>query len=211
MAIIAPTITAYDEYDYNEQIKKLKPFAQNVHIDLMDGEFAPTESPDLGHIWWPHEWTVDVHLMYQRPMEVIDQLIALKPRLVIIHNEADVHHMDFAARLHAAGIEAGLALLHDTPVEYAYQIMHSFDHLLIFSGNLGHQGGSHADLGCLDKVKKAREHHPEVEIGWDGGINTLNAKLLVNGGVDVLNIGGFIKNADDPQSAYATLESEITD
>lgn len=205
MAMIFPTVTAYDEYEYNEQLKALKPFASRVHIDLMDGIFAPTKSPDLNHIWWPHEFTVDVHLMYQSPMDYIDQLIALKPRMVIIHNEAQVHHMDFAARLHAADIEAGLAILHDTPIEWAYQIMHSFDHVLIFSGNLGFQGGSTADLGCLDKVKKAKEHHPDVEIGWDGGVNQLNAKRLMEGGVDVLNVGGFIMNADDPQAAYEQL------
>ena len=207
MAIICPTVTAYDEYDYNEQLKALKPFAQNVHIDLMDGQFAPTQSPDLAHLWWPHEMTADIHLMYQKPMDYIDQLIKLKPRMVIIHNEADVHHMDFAARLHAAGIEAGLAVLRDTPIEYAHQVMHSFDHVLIFSGNLGYQGGSTADLGCLDKVKYVKEHHPEVEIGWDGGINQLNTKLLMDGGVDVLNVGGFIKNADDPEAAFNLLVS----
>jgi pentose-5-phosphate-3-epimerase len=176
----------------------------------MDGEFAPTRSPSLSHVWWPIGITVDIHLMYMKPMEVIERLIELHPRLVIIHNESDVHHMDFAARLHAAGIEAGLALLHDTPVEYVYQIMHSFDHLLIFSGNLGYQGGSSADLGCLDKVTKIREQYPEVEIGWDGGINSLNAKLLCDGGVDVLNVGGFIKHADNPVTAYAELLEKIS-
>jgi ribulose-phosphate 3-epimerase len=210
MAIICPTVTAFDEYDYNEQIKTLKIFATHIHIDLMDGQFAPTQSPDLDHIWWPPEFTVDIHLMYQRPMDHIDQLIKLKPRMVIIHNEADVHHMDFAARLHTAGIQAGLAVLHDTPIEWTEQIMHSFDHLLIFSGNLGYQGGSTADLGCLDKVAYVKQHHPDAEIGWDGGINQLNAAILAGGGVDVLNVGGFIKNAEDPRSAYATLESEVT-
>ena len=204
MATIVPTVTACDEYEYNQQLKVLKPFAPLVHIDLMDGVFAPSQSPDLSHIWWPHEMAADIHIMYQNPMDYIDQLIALKPRMVVIHNEANVHHMDFAARLHAADIEAGLALLHDTPVEWAYQIMHSFDHVLIFSGNLGYQGGT-ADLGCLDKVAKVRAHHPDVEIGWDGGINHLNAQLLIDGGVDVLNVGGYIKNSVNPAGAFAEL------
>jgi ribulose-phosphate 3-epimerase len=209
MAIISPTVTAFDEYEYNQQIKTLRGFANHVHIDLMDGQFAPTQSPDLEHIWWPHEFTVDIHLMYQRPMDHVERLIELKPRLVIIHNEADVHHMDFAARLHTAGIEVGLAILRDTPIEWAGQIMHSFDHVLIFSGNLGYQGGSTADLGCLEKVKYVRQHHPEAEIGWDGGVNNLNVRLLADGGVDVINVGGFIKNADDPRAAYQLLVDSL--
>jgi ribulose-phosphate 3-epimerase len=206
MADICPTITAYDEYEYNEQMRRLKPFAERIHIDLMDGNFAPTVSPALDHVWWPHEQIADIHLMYQDPAKYLKQLIHLKPHLVIIHNEAQVHHMHFAAELHKEGIKAGLAILQDTPIEWAYQIMHSFDHVLVFSGNLGHHGGE-ADLGLLDKVRKIREHHPEAEIGWDGGINDKNAHALIEAGVDVLNVGGYIHGADDPEAAYGTLKA----
>ena len=206
--IIAPTITAYDLVEYSRQIKRVEGFAKIIHIDLMDGEFAPTKSPDIAKLWWPHHVKADIHLMYQNPMDYIDQLIKLKPRMVVIHNEAHVHHMHFAAELHKAGILAGLAVLKDTPIEYAYQVMHSFDHVLIFSGNLGYHGGE-ADLRLIDKVKKVREHHPDAEIGWDGGINADNAKQLVDGGVDVLNVGGFIQKSDDPASAYAKIKAVI--
>ena len=189
-------------------MERLEPFVERLHIDLMDGEFAPTKSPDLDQVWWSPKIIADIHLMYQRPMDYIDQLIKLRPHLVVIHNEAHVHHMEFAARLHAEGIEAGLAILRDTPVENAFQIMHSFDHVLVFSGDLGKHGGV-ADLGLLDKVAKIREHHPDAEIGWDGGINDQNARQLVEAGVDVLNVGGFIANAKSPQEAYAKLKSVI--
>src|SRR5665213_296297 len=197
MAVICPTITAYNPHEYRSQIERVQSFTKRLHIDLMDGEFAPTKSPDLGQVWWPAGVAADIHLMYQRPMDYLEQLVKLKPHLVIIHAEADVHHMDFAARLHAADILAGLAILRDTPAENTYQIMHSFDHVLVFSGHLGYHGGQ-ADLGLLDKVHKIRAHHPDAEIGWDGGITAANAHQLVGGGVDVLNAGGFIQQAADP-------------
>jgi len=209
MAVICPTITAFDSHEYRTQMEHITPFAKRVHIDLMDGEFTPTKSPDLNHVWWPHELTADIHLMYQRPMDHLEQLIKLRPHLVIVHNEADVHHMHFAAELHKEGIKTGLAILHDTPIEHAFQIMHSFDHILIFSGHLGYHGGE-ADLGLLEKVHKVREHHPAAEIGWDGGINDQNAYQLIEAGVDVLNVGGFVQKAVDPMSAYAKLK-EIVD
>lgn len=209
MAVICPTVTAFDTHEYRAQMERLIPFAQRIHIDLMDGEFAPTKSPDLTHTWWPHELTSDIHLMYQRPMEHIELLIKLKPHLVVIHNEADVHHMDFAARLHEHDIKVGLAILHDTPVEHAYQIMHSFDHVLVFSGKLGYHGGQ-ADLSNLDKVHAIRHHHPSAEIGWDGGINAENAPALARAGVTVLNVGGFVQKSDDPAGAYAKLKTLVT-
>jgi ribulose-phosphate 3-epimerase len=207
---ICPTVTAYDLEEYKIQINRIKPFAKRLHIDLMDGEFAPTKSPELDKIWWPHEVKADIHLMYQSPMHYLEALIELRPRMVVIHNEADVHHMHFAAELHKAGILAGLAILRDTPIEFAFQIMHSFDHILVFSGHLGYHGGE-ADLGLLDKVHKVHEHHPQVEVGWDGGINDTNAKQLIEGGVDVLNVGGFIQKSADPRSAYDKLKEVIKD
>src|ERR1017187_3160497 len=117
MAIICPTVTAYNPHEYRSQIERVQSFAKRLHIDLMDGEFAPTKSPGLDRVWWPAEIVADIHLMYQRPMDCLEQLVKLKPRLVIIHSEADVQHMDFAARLHAADILAGLAILHDTLIK----------------------------------------------------------------------------------------------
>lgn len=207
-AVIVPTVTAYDTHEYRLQMERIAPFAQRVHIDVMDGTFAPSHSPDLERIWWPHELQADIHLMYQNPAEQLQQLIHLKPHMVIVHNEAHLHHMHFAGALHKEGIKTGLALLQDTPVEYAHQIMHSFDHVLVFSGNLGYHGGS-ADLAMLDKVKEIHKHHPGVEVGWDGGISEENIRQLVEGGVQVLNVGGYIQKSDDPQKAYATLKEAL--
>lgn len=204
--VICPTVTAFDMPEYTRQLRVAGQFAERIHLDLMDGEFAPSKSPDLTDIWLPHHALVDIHLMYQRPMEQLEKLIHLKPHMVIVHNEVDVHHMHFAASLHKEGIKTGLAILQETPIEWAYQIMHSFDQVLIFSGHLGYHGGE-ADLGLLDKVRKVREHHPEAEIAWDGGINDQNAPALIEAGVDVLNVGGFIQKAQDPAAAYATLKA----
>lgn len=206
MAIICPTVTAYEPHEYREQLTRLLPFAKRVHVDLMDGVLAPTVSPPLDHIWLPHELEVDIHLMYQRPGDYLEQLIKLKPSMVVIHAEAEVEHVLFAAELHKADIMTGLALLQQTEVESVEPIIHGFDHVLIFSGNLGHHGGL-TDFGLLGKITAVREMHPEVEISWDGGINDRNAAKLVDAGIDVLNVGGFIQKSSDPAAAYATLES----
>ncbi len=208
MVAVCPTITAYDTSQYRQQVNAVKGFADRLHIDSMDGEFAPTASPPLATVWWPPEMTTDIHLMYQRPMEHLKTLLDLKPNLVIIHNEAEVHHMQFAAELHKAGINAGLAILAETPISYAFQIMHSFDHVLIFSGKLGYHGGQ-ADLGLLEKVAAVRDHAPDIEIGWDGGITDQIAPKLVAAGVDVLNVGSFIQKSPHPADAYVKLDLAI--
>ncbi len=209
MAVVCPAILADNVLDYNKQMEVTAKFAERVQVDLMDGVFAKHRSVDVNDVWWPHGVSVDIHLMYQDPFKYLDDLILLKPNMVIIHTETMVHHMHFAAELHKEGIKAGLAVLPETPIANIEQILHSFDHLLIFSGDLGHFGGN-ANLGLLKKATEAKEHHPDLEIGWDGGVNDQNAKELASGGVDVLDAGGFIQKAEDPAGAYDALVKAIS-
>lgn len=204
MSVVCPTVLATTEEEYSLQMKKVAAFAPRVQIDLMDGEFAQPKSLDLEKVWWPEDVTADIHIMYRRPGDYIEKLIELKPSLVIIHAEASVDHKAFAERLHEQAISAGLCLLADTPISAVKDIIDEFDHLLVFGGKLGSFGGN-ADLAQLEKARQAIELKPTLEIGWDGGVNDTIAKQLANGGVDVLNAGGFIQKAEDPKAAYEKL------
>jgi ribulose-phosphate 3-epimerase len=206
--IICPTITAFNPNGYEQQMQAIEPFASRVHIDLMDGEFAPSQSPDLDSIWWPTEITADIHLMYERPEENLRSLIKLKPNLVIIHYEADVNYESFAAELKKHGIKAGLALLQTTSFDVAEEAIAFYDHILIFSGKLGYHGGE-AQLNLLDKATAIKQKYPQIELAWDGGINDTNAMEISEAGVDVLNVGGFIQKSDDPWKAYAKIEKAL--
>lgn len=210
MSIICPTVLAQNPEEYASQMRRIARFSERIQIDLMDGEFATPKSVGLDDVWWPHGVVADIHVMYQDPFKSLEQLVHLKPNMVIVHVETMIHHMHFAAELHKEGIKAGLAILPETPVANIEQILHSFDHLLIFSGNLGHFGGE-ADLSLAEKAAEAKEHHPDLEVGWDGGVNVENANILAKAGVDVLNVGGFIQKAEDPQQAYDSLINVVTE
>lgn len=208
MTVICPTITAYDPHEYRSQMEQIEPFAQRIHIDLMDGRFTPKASPDLDHIWWPDNIKADVHLMYKEPREALDQLVRLNPHLIVIHFEADVNHKQFADQLHENNIKAGLAILQNTALDEVADLLKSFDQVLVFSGHLGFHGGEF-DPVQLNKVIAIREAYPDIEVAWDGGINDQNAKLLVDAGVAVLNVGGYIQKSTDPAMAYKTLASKL--
>src|SRR5271167_2897080 len=99
MAIICPSVTAKDHKTYKHQLDKLAPFASRVHIDIGDGVFAPKLVP-IKDINWPTNLIADIHVMYKDPSKVIDQLIELKPNLVILHAEADGKFYELAKLLH---------------------------------------------------------------------------------------------------------------
>jgi ribulose-phosphate 3-epimerase len=206
---ICPTITAADSRDYRDQIERIATFAKRVHIDLADGVFAPTKLLDINDIWWPGGMLADLHIMYKNPLDILRSVIALRPQLIIVHAEADGKYVDLVKTVKAHGIEVGLALLPETPVEAVAPVLDETDHILIFSGNLGYQGGSEADLNLLSKVAAIRALKPTIEIGWDGGVNLTNAMQLVDGGVDVLNVGSFIQAADNPSNQYWALKNQV--
>ncbi|MDQ3094083.1 MAG: hypothetical protein M3Q70_02815 [bacterium] len=206
MSVICPTVTAYDLHEYRAQIEAVEKFAKQIHIDLMDGVLAPTLSPSLDEIWLPDNLVSDIHLMYQDIMNVIDRLVELKPNMVIVH--AETHQQNdlplFATKMREAGIKTGLALLPQTTVDEISYLLPHFQQVLVFSGNLGHHGGV-ANLELLSKITELKKANRWIEIAWDGGIHDQNALQLVDGGVEVLNVGGFIQGADNPQSNFETL------
>lgn len=208
MAIICPCVTPTDSKQYRQQLERVTPFAKRIHLDFMDGQLAPTTSPDLSDITFPKGHKIDLHLMYQNPARHMRAIVKLKPHLVIVHAEADGNFVTFAQILHKMGMNVGVALLPETPASAIKPALEYIDHVMIFSGDLGHFGGS-ADLDLLIKAQAIKHLKKSLEIGWDGGINDSNIHLLAAGGVDVLNVGGFIQKASNPKAAYATLRSKL--
>lgn len=206
MAIICPTVTATEPHEYREQLERVASLSDRLHIDLADGVFAPVKLVDLKHIWWPEGKQVDIHLMYESVAPFTEELLKLRPDLLIVHAESAGKFYDIAKPFRDKGIKVGVALLAETPVERIANALNDIDHVLLFSGDLGHFGG-HANMSLLSKVRELRELKPGIEIGWDGGINADNVNKLVVGGIDVLNVGGAIQRATDPAQAYATLKS----
>lgn len=210
MAVITPTITTADAHVYREQMELIATYSEGVHLDFADGIFAPTELLPIDQAWRSDDLVTHAHIMFQKPFEVVDDIISLEADLVIIHAESDNVRETLEA-LQENGTRTGIALLPETSVADLKEldVDELFDHVLVFGGHLGYQGGS-ADLDQLDKISRLKEAYPDIEIAWDGGVSDENAKQLAKAGVDILNVGGFLKNAEKPQKAYQTLTSLIS-
>jgi ribulose-phosphate 3-epimerase len=208
MSVVVPTILAETPDDYKASVERLNGFAKRVHIDISDGEFAPTFTVGAAQIWWPQEWVVDIHAMVARPSEHLETLLSLKPHLIIFHAEVEEDIVPVLQHVKKFGVKAGVALLRGTVPSTVQTAIEAADHVMIFSGELGKYGGT-ASLMQLEKVRLIRAINQGVEIGWDGGVNIENAYSISQGGVDVLNVGGTIAKADNPEEAYTTLVNEI--
>ena len=208
MNFVCPTITAANLDEYVNELNKVKDFSNRIHLDLMDGILAPTRSLPVTDISWPNNLIVDVHVMFDQPNDVVDQLLNLKPSLVIIHAEANVDLKLIASKLHSNNIKAGIAILPATGVDSIKELITSLDHVLIFAGHLGYQGGK-SDLTQTVKIKELKKLGFKGEIAWDGGINEDNISELANSGINVFDVGGFIQTSDNPHNAYTKLVEMI--
>ncbi len=209
MSVIVPAILADNPTAFKEQIERVTGFAERIHIDLSDGEFAPTFTVGIADLWAPEGWVVDIHLMAHDINSFLPQLISLTPNMIIVHSEASSGSLDAIQAIKKAGIRAGLALLRPTVPKTVEEMINQADHVMIFSGELGRFGGT-ASLMQLEKIRLIKAINPNVEIGWDGGVTAENAYSLVQGGVDVLNVGGVIHKASDPRAAFERLRQEIS-
>ena len=208
MAQIATAIDIESLDMYNDLMKKVGDFTERYHIDISDGEFAPTFLVDEKDIWWPPERQADVHAMVARPSEHIQTLIAKKPNMIIFHAEVEEDLLPIFNLMKQAGIKTGLALQRSTVPADVHLLMETVDHVMIFTGELGHYGGI-ASMMQLEKVRLIKAIRPNIEIGWDGGVTIDNAFTLAQGGVDVLNVGSTIAKSTDPAATYAKLVNEI--
>lgn len=208
MAIIAPCITAANPDEYQVSVERIQPFAQRVHVDIADGEFTPNVLMNANDVWWPKEWTVDVHAMVAHPEQHVQALVAKKPNLIIFHAELEINMVALLQYVKQCGVKAGVALQRSTVPASVKEVLEAADHCMIFSGTLGKYGGT-ASLMQLEKVRLIKAINASLEIGWDGGINVENAYGLAQNGVDVLNCGGAIQKAADPQAAFTALTNEI--
>ena len=205
---IVPTILSDNKQEYREKVETINSFTRRVQIDITDGVFVPTETLDITNVWWPKNWEADLHLMVARPSDHIETILKLSPSLCIFHAETNEDLLPIFETLKNAGIKVGVALLPSTYPGNVKPYIDAADHVLIFAGQLGVQGGQ-ADLMQMEKIALVRNMKPEAEIGWDGGANINNVRALAHADLDVINVGSAISNAPNPAEAFQELVAEI--
>lgn len=199
--------TSEDPHEFRAQMERIGGLGERVHIDLMDGDFAPNHNIDPTQLWWPEGVKADIHVMYRHPREVVMQLIELRPHCIILHAEIEDDLLDLLHIIHEAGLNAGVALLRPTPVAENRRYIDQAEYVLLFAGELGMSG--QADLTALEKVPEVRMINPMLEIGWDGGANEENVAQLALNGIDVINVGGALRSADSPRTVFEHLKQSV--
>ncbi|HRJ49442.1 MAG: ribulose-phosphate 3-epimerase [Phycisphaeraceae bacterium] len=171
--------------------------ADLLHLDVMDGHFAPnlTMGPALCDSLrraLPDAF-LDVHLMVRDPGMYVGPFADAGANHITFHAEA-IHEgaLDPDACLHLAdgirarGMTTGLAINPPTPVERILPLADRFDMILVMSVNPGFSGQAFipAVLAKTQAVRAAVGSSTRIEM--DGGISPANAQAVRTAGCDVL-------------------------
>jgi ribulose-phosphate 3-epimerase len=219
MVEIIPTCVPAEAADLSSGADAIRSFADAIHIDIVDGLFAPAYT-------WPYsekgvfgafdlsgagELLKEVHLMVAEPRAIGIAFAKAGAFRIIGHVEAfsstDEAHSTLAEWKKSGASEVGLGILMDTPFELLEHHLLIVDvvHMMSIS-SIGTQGIPY-NPAAPARIFEFHKKHPEVLISVDGGVSSTNIADLVRAGVSRFGIGSAIAKAADPRRAYHELKS----
>lgn len=200
MAKVVPTILATSPAEYDQRLELATSLSKRVHIDICDGQFADNQTLGLAQIHFVG-LEVDLHLMVKDVTSHIETALSLHPTLIIFHAESEGDIVTAMKHCQELDVKAGIALLPQTSVEATKPFIEIADHVLIFTGHLGHNGGQF-QAEPLSKIAEVRHLNGHAEIGVDGGITDVVAEQIVGQGADVLFVGAYLQSSPTPEQAF---------
>ena len=211
---LAPSILSADFAHLADEVARVAPASDLLHIDVMDGHFVPVitiGSPVVASLRKATDLFLDCHLMVSDPGVLLDDFAAAGADRCIVHVELGDPRPLFE-RMRALGMGVGLVLNPPTPVDDVLPYLEEIDLLLVMIVNPG-WGGQPFIPEVLDKVRIARAEIDSrglpVEIEIDGGIKPATAPLAIAAGVDILVAGSAVFHAADPVAAADEIRSAV--
>lgn len=210
MIQIIPAILATKEEDFKRDIfryKNAESFKNGwVHIDFMDNIFVPNESIGPSVVAnYSISLHKEAHLMVANPKDWIDGLIKSGIERVIIHVESEniKEAINYAKQ---RGLEVGLALKNETPLEELEQFISEIDVVILMGVVPGLQGQPFIP-GVIDKMKELKFKNWFVKAGIDGAVKNSNIKDIISAGVDFVIVGSYLLQGDPDENLEILWET----
>lgn len=213
MVKIAPSVLSADFAALGDEIAKVEPVADLLHVDVMDGHFVPNLTvgpPVVRALKRVAHVPLDVHLMIEDPDRYIPAFVEAGAGLISVHVEVLPHLHRTLGLIKSLGAQAGAVLNPSTPVGCLEEVAADVDFVLIMTVNPGF-GGQAFIPRSTSKVRAMRAlldgagNAAPIEV--DGGIDEHNIGRLVAAGADWIVAGTSVFGSDDAEASTRRLKA----
>jgi len=190
--ILSPSILSADFSRLGDEIRTVEKAGVDwIHIDVMDGHFAPNMTMGPFIVETCKRITalpLDVHLMIDNADKFVEVFAKAGAGCISVHIEGNPNIHRTLQIVRSLGVKTGLVLNPGTPVEASSAVLHLVDYVLLMSVNPGYSGQSFQPE-TVNRVKQMRNLldsiNPDASIEVDGGVTAENIKSLNQAGATI--------------------------
>jgi len=211
--LVSPSLLSADFSNLAKDVMMVNnSVADWIHCDIMDGVFVPNISigfPVVSAVKKIAKKPLDVHLMTVDPDRYLARWKETGADILTVQYEACPHLHRTVTEIRNLGMKAGVAINPHTPVALLKNSLPYIDMVLIMTVNPGF-GGQSFIMESYNKIAELRKmidngkHKVLIEV--DGGVDTKNARKLIDTGVNVLVAGNSVFNSKDPAETIKKLK-----
>lgn len=179
--------------------------ADSIHIDIMDGHFAPNITFGTGVIAAINRSTdlfLEVHAMMYNPFDFVEAFVEAGADRIIVHFEASETLKELLSYIKKCGVQAGLAFSPETSKEFIPSFLPLCDVVLLMSVHPGFCGQSFLQE-TVDRIRFTKHAirtlglEDKCLIEVDGGINAESARQCREAGADILVAASYLFRPSD--------------
>ena len=207
--LIIPAVLADNAKDALDKIRLIENAAPWIQIDVLDGTLIPSmswhDARDLQNV--ELKASIELHLMVDHPKRVIDEWRGIQSlKRVTWHVEAPIDHAALIMACRAHGLEVGLAISPQTPLDRLEPYLSKLDTALILGVDPG-QSGQELLPAMIERVADLHAIAPSLPLGFDGGVRSESFRKLAEAGVSYFYMASAIFSDNDPASLLNTQQT----
>jgi ribulose-phosphate 3-epimerase len=200
---LSASLYAADPLRLAEAVSAVAPHVDSLHVDIMDGRFAPAfgfGEAVIRQLIATGAPPLDVHLMVDEPERWATRFASLGVRTVAFHLEAVRDAVLLAASIRMAGARAYVALLPETEPAAIASIASAIDGILLLTAPAG--GGAFIEA-AFQRIARVPAGVPMIV---DGQLQPGHFDVLRARGVDLAVVGTSLFNGAPTKERACLLD-----
>ncbi len=202
---VIPAVLAKSSEEMRAKIDRVTPYVKTIHIDMMDGKFVPNttlSTDETAKVLVPGKYYI-FHWMVEKPEEEIPKLGKFaKGNLHLVH--AEVLERERWGMLKGMGIELGIAINPETPLERIDDYINETEEFLVMSVHPGFSNQKYIP-DVEGKIGEIRKKKPNANIEVDGGVGPQTVGGAAVAGANRLAAASAIFGKEDIEKAMLDI------